>query len=73
MKIHKSALAALIVSLCCGATSPSIAASSPAATASAAQVAPTAPQGPGDLNALIAAGILPDLRWPNFTDYRDSV
>jgi L,D-transpeptidase YcbB len=73
MKIHKSALAALIVCLCCGATSPSIAASSPAATASAAQVAPTAPQGPGDLNALIAAGTLPDLRWPNFTDYRDSV
>ena len=73
MKIHKSALAALIVSLCCGATSSSIAASSPAATASAAQVAPTAPQGPGDLNALIAAGMLPDLRWPNFTDYRDSV
>ena len=32
-----------------------------------------APQGPGDLNALIAAGTLPDLRWPNFTDYRDSV
>ena len=73
MKIHKPALAALIVSLCCGATSSSIAASSPAATASAAQVAPTAPQGPGDLNALIAAGMLPDLRWPNFTDYRDSV
>jgi L,D-transpeptidase YcbB len=73
MKIHKSALAALIVSLCCGVTSPIIAASSPAATASAAQVAAGAPQGPGDLNALIAAGTLPDLRWPNFTDYRDSV
>ena len=30
-------------------------------------------QGPGDLGALIAAGTLPDLRWPNFTDYRDDV
>ena len=50
------------------------AAGSPAATpTSAAQVATAAPQGPGDLNALIAAGTLPDLRWPNFTDYRDDV
>ena len=74
MKIYKSALAAFIVSICCGvATSHIVAAGSPAATASAAQVAPAAPQGPGDLNALIAAGTLADLRWPNFTDYRDSV
>ncbi len=29
--------------------------------------------GAGDLGALIASGNLPDLRWPNFTDYRDVV
>ncbi len=74
MKIHKSALVAMIVSICCcAATSRTIAASSPAATASAAQGAPAAVPGPGDLNALIAAGSLPDLRWPNFTDYRADV
>jgi murein L,D-transpeptidase YcbB/YkuD len=74
MKIHKSALVATIVSMCCCAmTSRTIAAPSPAATASAAQVAPAAPPGVGDLNALIAAGSLPDLRWPNFTDYRSDV
>ena len=76
MKIHKSALAALIAALCCGA-SPSVAfaASSPAATPTpnAAQAANAVAQGPGDLGALIAAGTLADLRWPNFTDYRDDV
>ncbi len=71
MKIHKSALAALIVALCCGASpSQAFAAISPAATPSAARAAA---QGPGDLGAAIAAGTLPDLRWPNFTDYRDDV
>jgi len=74
MKIHKSALAALLAALCCGATtSPAFATSSPAATSSAAQAAGAATQGPGDLGALIAAGTLPDLRWPNFTDCRDDV
>jgi L,D-transpeptidase YcbB len=74
MKILKSALAALIGSLCCAAaTSLAFAAGSPAATSSAAQAASAATQGPGDLGALIAAGTLPDLRWPNFTDYRDDV
>ncbi len=76
MKIHKSALAALIAALCCGvAASLAFAASSPAATPTfnAAQAASAAAQGPGDLGALIAAGTLADLRWPNFTDYRDDV
>jgi murein L,D-transpeptidase YcbB/YkuD len=74
VKIHKSALAALIAVVCCGAaTSVAFAASSPAATPSAAQAASAAAQGPGDLGALIAAGTLADLRWPNFTDYRDDV
>jgi murein L,D-transpeptidase YcbB/YkuD len=76
MKIRKSALAALIVTLYCGvAAGHSFAASSPAAssTATAGPSANGAPQGPGDLGALIAAGTLPDLRWPNFSDYRDSV
>ena len=76
MKIHKCALAALIVTLYCGAAGGhSFAASSAAArsTANAGQPASGAPQGPGDLGALVAAGTLPDLRWPNFTDYRDSV
>ena len=74
MKIHKSALAALIGSLCCAAaTSMAFAASSPAATPSAAPPASAAAQGPGDLGAVIAAGTLADLRWPNFIDYRDDV
>ena len=70
MTIHKSALSALIVTLCCAATA--FAAGSPAATptSAAAPVANAIPPGPGDLNTLIAAGTLPDLRWPNFTDYR---
>ena len=71
MKIHKFALATIIAALCCGASvRHGFAANSPAATASPSQVAPA---GTTDLNALIAAGTLPDLRWPNFTDYRDSV
>jgi len=41
----------------------------PAAQASAA----LAPQAPGELGALIAAGNLPDLRWPNFSDTRADV
>ena len=76
MNIHKSALAALIVTLYCGAAAGhSFAAGSPAArsTANAGQPASGAAQGPGDLGALVAAGTLPDLRWPNFTDYRDIV
>jgi L,D-transpeptidase YcbB len=71
MQIHKSALAVLIVSLCCAGTAFTV--GSPAPMAGMAQVEPAAPQGPGDLNALIAAGTLPDLRWPNFIDYRDYV
>ena len=71
MKIHKFALATMLAALCCAASvRHGFAANSPAATASASQVAPA---GTADLNALIAAGTLPDLRWPNFTDYRDSV
>ncbi len=76
MKIYKAALTASIVTLCCGiAMSHAFAASSPAAasTANMAPAASAAPQGPGDLNALIAAGALPDLRWPNFADYRADV
>jgi murein L,D-transpeptidase YcbB/YkuD len=70
MRIGKSALAALIATMCCsGAT---FAASSPA-SAPTTNASSAASQGPGDLNALIAAGTLPDLRWPNFTDYRADV
>ena len=77
MKIHKSMLAALIATLCCGAaTSTAFAAGSPTVTPTPTAVPPAstaAAQGPDDLGALIAAGTLPDLRWPNFTDYRDDV
>jgi len=76
MRIYKSGLAALIVTLYCGAaTGHSLAASSPAAgsTAGAVPIVGGASQGPGDLGALVDSGMLPDLRWPNFTDYRDSV
>ena len=73
MKIHKSALAALIATLCCGVAISTAFAGTPA-SAPTSNVAPAAvPQGPGDLSALIASGTLPDLRWPNFTDYRADV
>ncbi len=71
MKIRKSALAALIATLCCsGAT---FAAGSSASTPTTNAASAAAPQGPGDLGALIASGKLPDLRWPDFTDYRADV
>ncbi len=74
MKIHKFELATLFAALCCCATTGvAFAASSPATTSSAAPAAGASTQGPGDLGALIATGTLPDLRWPNFTDYRDDV
>ena len=77
MKVHKSALAALIAALCCGATtSLAFAAGSPAPAPTPNAVPPAsaaAAQGPGDLGALIAGCTLADLRWPNFTDYRDDV
>ena len=75
MKIHKSALAALIATLCCGIATGAASAATPASapTSNAAPAASAVPQGPGDLNALIASGMLPDLRWPNFTDYRADV
>jgi murein L,D-transpeptidase YcbB/YkuD len=44
-------------------------ASSPSPPAVSSAVAP----GPGDLSALIAAGNLSDLRYPNFAGYRDDV
>src|SRR6266481_3948186 len=72
MKIYKFALATMIATICCGATiGKAVAASSPATTptANAAQIVGA----PGDLGALIVAGNLADLRWPNFTDYRDIV
>ena len=74
MKIHKSALTAFIVALCCAAASSHALAAGPSPPpSSAAQAANPAAQGPGDLGALITAGTLADLRWPNFTDYRDDV
>jgi len=83
MKIRNSTLSALIAALCCGAAglccgAPSglaFAAGFPAATTTpaAAQAVNAAAQGLDDLGVLIAAGTLEDLRWPNFTDYRDEV
>jgi len=76
MKIDKSGLAVLIATLCCvAATGLTRAASSPAAspTLNAAPNASAAAPVPGDLGTLIAAGKIPDLRWPDFTDYRDDV
>src|SRR6266481_1922026 len=72
MKIHKFALATMIATLCCGATTGNALAASSAATTPTASTS-QAVNAPGDLGALIAAGMLPDLRWPNFTDYRDIV
>jgi L,D-transpeptidase YcbB len=70
VKIYIFASAAMIAMLACVvATGPAFGANSPAATASAAQAGP----GAGDLNSLIAAGTLSDLRWPDFTSYRADV
>jgi murein L,D-transpeptidase YcbB/YkuD len=74
MKIHKSALTALIAAICCAAATSHAFAASPSPVASGAgQAGNPVVQGAGDLGALIAAGTLADLRWPNFTDYRDDV
>ncbi len=73
MKIHKSALAALIATLCCGVATGAASAGTPASAPTSNAAPPVVPQGPGDLSALIASGTLPDLRWPNFTDYRADV
>src|ERR1700691_5725926 len=73
MKIQIFAPAALIATLVVGAaTSQTLAANSPAAATTAA-AAPAAAQAFDDLGTLVASGTLADLRWPNFTDYRDSV
>lgn len=70
-EICKSALITFVVSMCCCAwASATFAAASPAASPSPAIAVPP---GPGDLTALIAVGSLSDLRYPNFTDYRDDV
>src|SRR5713226_1320456 len=53
---------ALVAVLWAGSAMSQVATSSPAA-------APVQ----GELATLIAAGTLPDLRWPNFTDYRADV
>src|ERR1700688_1663018 len=53
---------ALVAALWTGSAIGQVATSSPAATPA-----------PGELATLIAAGTLSDLRWPNFTDYRDHV
>ena len=75
MKIHKFALAGFIAMLCNGvAASSTFAGNAPAASSTSSVATPgRMAQGPGDLGALTAAGMLQDLRWPNFTDYRDSV
>ena len=64
----------MVVALWSGsALSQQVAASSPAAIASATQVPNLSTPNQAELSALIAAGTLPDLRWPNFTDYRADV
>jgi L,D-transpeptidase YcbB len=73
MKIQKFALAALIVSLCCGTVAGAANSPAPTPATNAASSASAAPQGFDDLGTLIATGTLADLHWPNFTDYRDSV
>jgi murein L,D-transpeptidase YcbB/YkuD len=50
-----------------------ITASAPVASATASQSPNLSNQANGELGALIASGTLPDLRWPNFTDYRADV
>jgi murein L,D-transpeptidase YcbB/YkuD len=65
-------LAALIVLLWLGCA----ASQTPASAKSANLQASTAnlsAQAKAQLRSLIDAGMLPDLRWPNFTDYRDDV
>ena len=63
MKMRACVIAlALVVALWAGSAMSQVATSSPAATPAQ-----------GDLATLIVAGTLSDLRWPNFTDYRDHV
>ncbi|MGH9647846.1 MAG: L,D-transpeptidase family protein [Bryobacteraceae bacterium] len=58
----------------CGDPISSAALAVDASPAPAAQASPTlAPQALGELGNLIAAGKLPDLRWPNFTDTQGEV
>jgi hypothetical protein len=65
---------ALIVALWSGpAMSQQVTTSTPAASATATQASNLSTPTQGELGALIAAGTLSDLRWPNFTDYRADV
>ncbi len=65
---------ALIVALWSGpAMSQQVTTSTPAAGATATQASNLSTPTQGELGALIAAGTLSDLRWPNFTDYRADV
>ncbi len=65
---------ALIVALWPGpAMSQHVTTSSPVAGATATQASNLSTPPQGELGALIAAGTLSDLRWPNFTDYRADV
>lgn len=72
-------LAPLLFALCGGPASSALAADAPptptaASPAPAAQAsAALAPQAPDEMNTLIAAGKLPDLRWPNFSDVQAEV
>src|SRR5260370_29893543 len=69
-----SIIVVMVVALWSGsALSQQVAASSPAAIASATQVPNILTPSQVELAALIATGTLPDLRWPNFTDYRTEV
>jgi len=65
--------APFLVALCCG-LAPSAALAADASPTPAAQPSATlAPQAPGELGILIGAGMLPDLRWPIFSDVQRDV
>jgi L,D-transpeptidase YcbB len=65
-------LAAFIVLLWLGRAASQTPASAKSANPQASTANPSA-QAQTQLRSLIDAGTLPDLRWPNFTDYRDDV
>jgi L,D-transpeptidase YcbB len=55
------------------ATSAGATPSPPAGTPSGSSTGTPSAAGHGELGAIIDAGTLPDLRWPNFSDYRSAV
>ena len=71
-RVRSAGLAALIVLIWLGCAASQTPASAPSGNLQASSASLSA-HAQAKLRSLIDAGTLPDLRWPNFTDYRDDV